>query len=112
MGNRSSDEPIDDGRIFQERNEALRILLPIRLADRLDDRLLGGKVAIERAGTHARLGANLLHRSALKARTNEAQLCRFKDTLGLLIATLGARQELPVKRIRLTDVERRQDLPW
>ena len=53
--------------LLRMRAEHFRILAPVGLADRLDDRFLRSEVAIERARAHAGFGADLLHGGALEA---------------------------------------------
>ena len=48
--------------------ELLRHLGAVALGDAGDQRLLGGEIAVEIAGAHPGLGADVLHRRAMKAR--------------------------------------------
>ena len=59
--------------------ELLRHLGAVALGDAGDDRLLGGEVAVEVAGAHAGLGADLLHRGLVEAGADEAALRRVED---------------------------------
>ena len=54
---------------------------PDRRAQALDDRLLGGEIAVEVAGAHAGLVSHLRHRRGMKAVAHEGALGPFKDAL-------------------------------
>ena len=70
--------------------EILRELGAVALGNAGDQRLLGGEVAVQVAGTHAGLGADLLHRGPVKSGTHEAALRRFED----LVPAVGLPLEL------------------
>ncbi len=96
MGHRPFDHAVDDVRIAEDRGKKLGVLGAIGLADRLDDRLLRGEIAVERARAHAGLGADLLHRGALEAGAHEADLGGVEDALDLLVAAFRARARMLV----------------
>ena len=54
--------------------EILRHLGAVALGDASDQRLLGGEVAVQVAGAHAGLGADLLHRGLMEAGADKAAL--------------------------------------
>ena len=107
------DHAVDDVGIAQDRRKKLGVVGAVGLADRLDDRFLGGEVAIERAGAHAGLGADLLHRGALEAGAHEAGLGRFEDALDLQVAAFGAGARMLVGIDgRRAFRQRYRELPW
>ena len=59
--------------------EVLRHLGAVALGDAGDHRLLGGEIAIQVAGAHAGLGADLLHRGLVEAGAHEAALGRAEN---------------------------------
>ena len=66
--------------------EVFRHLGAVALGEAARDRVLRGKVAIEVAGAHLRLGGDVLHGGAMEARAHEAALGCVQDagaTLGL-----------------------------
>ena len=77
--------------------EFLRNLGAIALGDASDQRFLGREVAVEIAGAHPGLGADVLHGGAMEAGTHEATLRRRKDfgaAVGLGL-DIGATQSKP-----------------
>ena len=71
--------------------ELLRHLGAVALGDAGDQRLLRGEVAVEVARAHAGLGADVLHRGAVKPRAHEAAL-RGRQNLGAAVGLeLGVR---------------------
>ena len=82
---------LDHVGIAEHRLEDARVLAPVGGADGLDDGFLGGKVAVQGAGAHVRLRADLLHGRALEAGTDETGLRGLQNALGLLVPALSAR---------------------
>src|SRR5262249_19950930 len=76
---REAGEPGEEvGRLLHG-EEALRRLGAVALGDAGDDRFLGRKVAVEIAGAHLRLGADLLHRGLMEAGADETAFRRVED---------------------------------
>ncbi len=69
--------------------ELPRHLGAVALCDAGDQRLLRGEIAIEVAGAHAGLGADLLHRRAMEARAHETALRSGQDLVAAVGLKLG-----------------------
>ena len=70
--------------------ESLGQLRLIKLAQALDNRFLGRKIAIEIARAHAGFVGDVLHRRRMKAVADKGALRRFQDALAPL--GVGARR--------------------
>ena len=114
MRHRPFDHAVDDGfGLLRIDGKKLGVLGAIGLADRLDDRLLRGEIAVERARAHAGLGADLLHRGALEAGAHETYLGGIEDALDLLVAAFRARARMLVGIARRCAFRQRyRELPW
>ena len=99
MRHHGLDDAVDDRRVVEHGVENLRILAAVGLGDRLDDRFLGGEIAVERTRAHAGFGADALHGGALEAGPLEAALGGIHDALGLLVTAFRTRE-----RMALSDV--------
>ena len=71
--------------------EILRDLGAVALGDAGDDRLLGGEIAIQVAGAHAGLGADLLHRGLMEAGAHKAALGGAEDLVPAVRLPLNIR---------------------
>jgi hypothetical protein len=79
-------EAVDEILGAGQRVEVFRHLGAVALGEAARDRVFRGKVAIEVAGAHLRLGGDVLHGGAVEARAHEAALGCVEDagaTLGL-----------------------------
>ena len=72
----------------EQRGHSDRAPFLVKRAQALDDRLLGGKVAVEVAGAHLGLLGDMLHRRRMEAVADEGALGRLEDPLAP--ALLGA----------------------
>ncbi len=84
----SAGEPVEEIAL-PHRREVPRGRGAIALRDPGDDVFLGAEVAIEAAGTHPGLGADLLHRGLVKARAGKAGLGGGEDFVAAIRLQLG-----------------------
>ena len=75
----SAPKPLEKSSAPIEAREILHDPCPVPLRETGHHRVLGGKVAVEVARAHARLGGDVLHGGAVKAGAHEAALGRIED---------------------------------